>query len=96
MIEPESNEKQTGNFNLKEQQQSLFTTLRHVLDVSGDKFDKEKALNGDRLKWGRLIVSAVEAYGKLLESIKLAEMEERIKLLEEHRIENHGEVNQEP
>jgi len=96
MTEPESNEKQTGNFNLKEQQQSLFTTLRHVLTVSGEKFDKEKALNGDRLKWGRLIVSAVEAYGKLLESIKLAEMEERIKLLEERRIEHNREENQDP
>jgi len=81
-VNQESDEKQMENSNLKQRQQRLFNHLSHVLDVSREKFDKEKAANAERLKWGRLIVSAVEAYGKLLSSTKLEELEDRVVNLE--------------
>jgi hypothetical protein len=51
----------------------------------------EKAANGDRLKWGRLIVSGVEAYGRLLEGVQLEALEERIRALEEKKPEGSTE-----
>jgi hypothetical protein len=78
-------EQQTGNFNVKERRQSLFCTLEHVLAVAKTKFDKEKASNSERRAWGRLIVQAIESYGRLLLSEKLETMEKRIAVLEEVR-----------
>jgi len=70
------------NFNLTEQKNTLFKVLRHVLGVSLEKFDMQKAANADRLAWGRLIVNATQAYGKLLETCELEELLERIQRLE--------------
>ncbi len=76
-------EQQTGNFNAKEHRTSLFSTLEHVISVSKTKFDKEKAPNSDRQKWARVIITGVEAYGRLLHDVDLEALEERIRKLEE-------------
>lgn len=70
------------NSNLKERKTSLYGCLGHVLAVSLKKFDKETASNSDRQSWGRLVVNAVQAYGKLLESAELEELAERLERLE--------------
>ena len=70
------------NFNLTEQKNTLFKVLRHVLAISVEKFDMQKAANADRLAWGRLIVNATQAYGKLLETVEIEELLERIQRLE--------------
>jgi len=75
-------EQQTGNFNVKESRQGLFSLLNHVLATAKDKFDKQKAANGERQRWARLIVAGVEAYGRLLVNEQLQSMEKRISALE--------------
>lgn len=70
------------NIDVKRLRKGLFSYLGHVLSVSREKFDKEKASNSDRQSWGRLIVSAVQVYGKLLEGAALEELEERVDALE--------------
>jgi len=81
---------QAGNSDLKEARTGLFNHLDHVLSVSRIKFDKEKASNGERRAWGRLIVNAVQAYGKLLETSALEELTERLERLEEE-VKRHGD-----
>jgi hypothetical protein len=68
--------------NLEDKRETLFGVLHHVLSVSCRKFDYEKASNADRLAWGRLIVSATQAYGKLLETVEIEELLERVERLE--------------
>lgn len=68
--------------NVKEQQQQLFGYLEQILEVSQKKFDRTTVTEVKRLKWGRLMVSAIQAYGKILETAALADFEERIKALE--------------
>jgi hypothetical protein len=74
-----------GNINGKEKRLGLFGLLAHVLNVSKEKFDKEKALNDDRQKWARIIISGVEAYGRLLEAVQIEELERRLEALEKPR-----------
>lgn len=71
------------NSDLKTARTGLFTHLDHVLSVSREKFDKEKASNGERRAWGRLIVNCVQAYGRLLETSQLEDLAERLDALEE-------------
>lgn len=65
--------------------QPLFENLSHVINVSRKKFDYSQVRNADRLKWGRLLINAVEAFGKLYEASKIDDLESRIKLLEEKK-----------
>lgn len=73
---------QTENLNQTGQSSKLFTHLDHVIEVSQKKFDMEKAANSDRQAWGRIIVSAVQAYGKLVELAEIEEVKQRIEALE--------------
>ena len=73
------------NLDVKTLRKGLFNNLDHVLEVSTKKFNREKASNADRQKWGRLIVSAVQVYGKLLEGAVLEELDLRVKALEEEK-----------
>ena len=66
--------------NPKKEREGLFKHLGTVLDVSEKKFQTFNKTDNARLKWGRLIVQAVNSYGKLLES---AELEERVEKLEQ-------------
>jgi hypothetical protein len=50
--------------------------------VSQIKFKMEKAPNDDRQAWGRIIVSAVQAYGKILNDEDLEEVKLRLEVLE--------------
>jgi hypothetical protein len=70
------------NSSAKAQKKPLFGILGHVLVVSKQKFDMERASNKERQAWGRLIVAAVEAYGKLLQTQQLDDLEQRIEVLE--------------
>ena len=81
----ESSEHLAVNLNLKESKSRLFGCLERILTVSGEKFNMQKASNADRQKWGRLIVSCVEAYGRLLETAQLEALEERLTRLETGR-----------
>jgi hypothetical protein len=65
--------------------QPLFEHLSHVMTVSRKKFDYVQARNADKLKWGRLLIAAAEAFGKLYEASKIDELEERLERLEEKR-----------
>ena len=72
----------TCNLNKKEQRGKLFSYLDNVIAVSQTKFKMEKAPNDDRQAWGRIIVSAVQAYGKILSEEDLEEVKERLEVLE--------------
>jgi hypothetical protein len=73
----------TVNSNKKEQRGKLFGYLDNVIAVSQTKFKMEKAPKDDRQAWGRIIVSAVQAYGKILNDEDLEEVKQRIEVLEQ-------------
>jgi hypothetical protein len=60
------------------------------LDVSREKFDKEKASNADRQAWGRLILGVVQAYGKLVETAELEALAERLDRIEREVSRKNG------
>jgi len=66
------------NFNTDKLRASLFGYLDNVLKVADEKFHKNKKKDEQRLKWGRLIVQAVNAYGKVLETVELDSLNERV------------------
>ena len=66
----------TGDF------QPLFENLSHVIAVSRNKFDLQRASNGDKQRWARLLILGCQTYADLLEKVKLEEIEERIKKIE--------------
>ena len=70
------------NLNVKGQRRGLFSLLSHVLVTSQTKFDMEKAANSDRQKWARIIIAGVQAYGDLLKTVELDDIEKRLDVLE--------------
>ena len=68
----------------------MFDLLSHVLATAKEKFDKQKALNGDRQKWARIIISGVQAYAELLKGVQLEELEKRVSKLESEEAPNSG------
>jgi hypothetical protein len=58
----------------------LFAQLEHILSTSKQKFDMRKASNATRQKWARIIVQAIQVYGKLLDG---AENEAILKKIDE-------------
>jgi hypothetical protein len=72
------------NFDVGGHKKALFSLLSHVLVTSKTKFDCEKADNRTRQGWARIIIGGVEAYGKLLDSIQLEQLEKRVSALESH------------
>jgi hypothetical protein len=48
-----------------------------------EKFKVNNKQDERRLKWGRLIVNAVQAYGKLLETVQLDELMKEIEAIKE-------------
>lgn len=83
---PESNPEQTVKSRKK-----LFQDLDVVLATAKEKFNKQKALNSDRQKWARIIISAVAVYGDLLRDFELENIGERITKLESQISKNHGD-----
>ena len=67
--------------NTKDHREQLFQHLTSVLSLAQKKYDLKKGQSDRRkLAWGRLIIQAVSAYGRLLDT---EEMEERVTKLEE-------------
>ncbi len=56
----------------------LFNHLMTILEVSEKKFLKKKAKGTDRIKWGRLMVQAIQAYGNIYKLHSLEEIDQRI------------------
>ena len=61
----------------------LFQYLDDVLDVSQKKFKTENKTDKERRAWARILIQAINSYGKLLESeeleIRIEELEEKMK-----------------
>jgi ferritin-like metal-binding protein YciE len=60
----------------------LFQLLDHVEQTADKKFRRETVVDASRLKWGRLLVTAIEAHGKLLHDRELEDLIRRIEKLE--------------
>jgi hypothetical protein len=75
------------SLNLKEHRESLFADLKLIRSISMGKFKMQKASNRNRQSWGRLAVSSVEAEAKMLESVQLEALEERLTALEQKKPE---------
>jgi hypothetical protein len=60
----------------------LFQLLSHVEETADKKFRRETVIDASRLKWGRLLVTAIEAHGKLLHDRELEDLVKRIERLE--------------
>ena len=67
----------------KNRREPLFQHLDAVLKVAGKKYKTNSRQNGERIKWGNLIIKAVHEYGYLLKSedteIRLTNLEEKLK-----------------
>lgn len=74
--------KDMDNSSGKNRRTGLYNLLDHVLGTAKEKFDKEKASNADRQRWARLIVTAIEAYGHLIQASQGDDLEERVTKLE--------------
>ncbi len=71
-----------GDVNVNRRRKELFRCLSHVLEVAMKKFDSDHASNSERRSWARIIISGSQAYGALLESSQLDELERRLEVLE--------------
>ena len=69
--------------NEKKLRTKLFQYLDDVLDVSQKKFKTENKTDKERRAWARILIQAINSYGKLLESeeleIRIEELEEKMK-----------------
>jgi hypothetical protein len=59
--------------------------LDAVLETCKLKFDKQKASNGDRQRWARIIIAGAAAYNDLLRDAELEGIEERLGRLEREK-----------
>ncbi len=67
--------------NANDRREQLFQHLTSVLSLAHEKYNMKKGQSdGRKLAWGRLIIQAVSAYGRLLDT---EELEERVTKLEE-------------
>ena len=73
---------------VRAQRKALCEVLSQILVVSKQKFDCIRAANNDRRAWGRLIITGIEAYAKLLELSTLEDLAARVECLEETRGES--------
>ena len=79
----EATENLSQNFDVKEKRLGLFSHLDHVLGLSRERMDKKTVSAENQQKWSRILISAVEAYGHLLNDHTLEELDERVTKLEE-------------
>lgn len=56
----------------------------HVLTTSVEKFKMETKKDCERRSWGRLVVQASQAYGKLLETVELDQIMREIEEIKKH------------
>jgi len=64
----------------KEHRTKLFQHLDGVLGRAEKKVKNKNTKNGDALSWNRIIIQAVNAYGRLIEA---EDLEQRLEALEE-------------
>ena len=69
---------------VKEHRERLFRLLDGVLNRAEKKAINKNTKNGDALSWNRIIIQAVNAYGRLLES---EDLEQRVEQLE-HKLKD--------
>jgi hypothetical protein len=60
----------------------LFRLLDNVEQTADKKFRRETVVDASRLKWGRLLVTCIEAHGRLLHDRELEDLVKRIEKLE--------------
>jgi len=80
------------SLNPKEARKALFGHLEFSLGVCRAKAQKKKALNADRQRWIRLLIFAVEAYSKLLDSVQLEDIEARLEKIEHNETKEVGQI----
>jgi hypothetical protein len=94
MSEPEVNSR--SSVDVRKVREGALSLLSHIAVSAREFYDSMRLNHHTRLGYGRLCVAAAEAVGHLLHDVELEDLEERIKLLEEHRIEHNREENQDP
>ena len=67
----------------KKHRSELFEYLDDILTVAHKKYDMEEKNDDSRLKWGRLMVSAIDSYGTLLKTTELEAITRDIELIKE-------------
>jgi hypothetical protein len=69
--------------NEKRLRNKLFQYLDDVLSVSQKKFKLENKTDKERRAWARILIQAINSYGKLLESetleMRVEDLEEKLK-----------------
>ena len=69
--------------NEKRLRKNLFQHLEEILSVSQKKFGIENKPDKERRAWARILIQAINSYGKLLEyetlEIRIEELEEKLK-----------------
>ena len=78
-----SGQEPTLNLKLSERRNSLFAYLGHVIRVSHEKMGSKGNSDSAKLSWGRLMVSAIVAYGGLLKDSEFDDIEARLLVLEQ-------------
>jgi len=71
------------NSKQKKQQIDLYGYLDDVIEISQKKLAIEKKADSDRQAWARIIVSAVQAYGRIIELAEIEELKQRLEALEQ-------------
>ena len=66
----------------KKARAKLFSVLDDVLSVSHEKFSVKNKTEKDRRAWARILMQAIQTYGKLLDGAKLEELERRLDRIE--------------
>ena len=67
--------------NQKNTRKELFKSLNSVLTVSQKKFRMDTKKDANRRAWGRLLIQAISAYGKIMEVEELEEIRQDIDLI---------------
>ena len=78
-----SDGKHAENFSASETRKRLFQALDRILTLSREKIDKQEVSEPNRQRWSRILIAGIEAYGHILETYQVDELEERVSKLEE-------------
>ena len=86
-VEPEKEETQkpTSNPKPSERRISLFAYLGHAIRLSNEKMSSRGNSDAAKQSWGRLMVSAIGAYGGLIKDAEMEDVESRLTKLEEQK-----------
>jgi hypothetical protein len=86
-IEPEKQDaiKPTSNPKPAERRNSLFAYLGHAIRLSNEKMNSKGNSDAAKQSWGRLMVSAISAYGGLIKDAEIEDVESRLTKLEEQK-----------